>query len=105
MLSEVRPDNADSYAASANRLSVRSCLLPEGQFGAALAHEPVVLKATGDCVESARFLEAKLFGRLSESDPGLIGDQGKELVTTTTRAGRGRGRASARVRRRGLLLR
>src|ERR1039458_5815607 len=83
-------------------------------FGASLAYEPVVLKATGDCVESAGVLEAELFGRLSESDPGLIDDQGKELVTTTTRAGlrpagahAGRGRggcASARVRRRGLLF-
>ena len=89
------------------------------QFDAALAHEPVVLKATGDCVESGGVLEAELCGRLSESDPGLIDDQGKELVTTTTRAGlrragaragrgggRGRGgRATARVRVRGLLFR
>ena len=49
---------------------------------------------------------AHQFRRLSESDPGLIDDRGKELVTTTTRAGRGcGGRASARVRRRGLLVR
>jgi hypothetical protein len=58
-------------------------------------HEPVVLKATGDCVESGGVLEAKLFARLSESDPGLIDDQGKELVTTTTRGGRGCGGARA----------
>ncbi len=56
------------------------------QFDAVLAYEPVVLKATGDCVESGGVLETELFGRVSEGDPGLIDDQGKKLVTASTRA-------------------
>jgi hypothetical protein len=68
------------------------------QLGAALAHKPFVLKATGDPVESRRVVDAELLARLSNSDPGLIHDQSKELLTATAAAGRRRARARARGR-------
>jgi len=53
------------------------------QLGAALAHEPIVLKAASDSVEPRGVLDAELLPRLGSSDPGLIHYQSKELVTAT----------------------
>ena len=69
------------------------------QLDAALAHEPVVLKVTGGFVEPAGVLATELLARLGKSDPGLVHDQGQQLVTPTT--GAGPRRAGARAGRRG----
>jgi len=45
------------------------------QLDAALAHEPLVLKATSDPVEAGGVLDAELLGRLGKRDPRLIYDQ------------------------------
>src|ERR1035438_1706878 len=65
------------------------------QLDAVLAHEPVVLKATGGRVESGGVLETELLGRPGKSDPGLIHDQGQQLVPASSGARPSRARARA----------